>query len=55
MTFSAAEETGPTYAVAEEHLYPEQRALISFIIENPDQAKKMTKVLLDGGLKSLTL
>lgn len=55
VTFSAAEETGPTYAVAEEQLYPEQRALISFIIENPDQAKKMTKVLLDGGLKSLTL
>ena len=53
-TFPAGEESGPTYAVAEEHLYPEQRALISFISENPQQAKKMTQILLDGGLKSLS-
>ena len=55
MTFLATEETGPAYAVAEEQLYPEQRALISFIRENPNQAKKMTRILLDGGLKSLSL
>ncbi len=53
-TYSATEETGPTYAVAEESLNPEQRALISFIIDNPDQAKKMTQILLDWGLKNLT-
>lgn len=54
MTYSATEETGHTYAVAEERLSPEQRALISFIIENADQAKKMTQILLNGGLKSLS-
>lgn len=54
MTYSATEETGPTYAVAEESFSPEQRALINFIIDNPDQAKKMTQILLDWGLKNLT-
>ncbi len=54
MIYLSTEETGPTHAVAEDRLYPEQRALISFIIENPNKAKKMTQILLDGGLKSLT-
>lgn len=53
MTYSATEESGPAFAVAEEGLYPEQRALINFISENPQQAKKMTRILLDGGLKNL--
>ena len=53
LTYTAAEESGPAYAVAEERLFPEQRALMNFIATDPDRAKKLTQVLLDGGLNSL--
>lgn len=49
-SYPTAEEYAVPLGVAEDRLLPEQRALINFILEDSQRAKRMTYALLDRSL-----
>lgn len=54
-TYSPAEDSRIPFAVNEEPLTPEQRALINYITEDQGRAVKLARYLLDEGLRHLAV
>ena len=54
-SYSPAEDSSTPFAVNEEPLAPEQRALINYITEDQGRAVKLARFLLDEGLRHLSV